>query len=62
MKNCLLKFVYQSTIVFLPISEIAICSTVMKKDLLMPCITYYSGLAILLIQSSTSQICVFVDP
>ena len=35
---------------------------VMKKDLLMLCITYYSELEILLIQSSASQICVFVDP
>ena len=36
--------------------------TVMNKDLLMLCITYYSGLEILLIQSITRQICVFVDP
>ena len=36
--------------------------TVMNKDLLMLCITYYSGLEILPIQSSTSLICVFVDP
>ena len=34
---------------------------VMNKNLIMLCITYYSGLEILLIQSSTSQICVFVD-
>ena len=34
----------------------------MNKDLLMLCIAFYSGLEILLIQSSTSQICVFVDP
>ena len=33
----------------------------MNKNLLMLCITYYSGLEILLIQWSTSQICVFVD-
>ena len=35
---------------------------VMNKDLLMLCITYYGRLEILLIQSSTSQICVIADP
>ena len=35
---------------------------VINKNLLILCITYYSGLEILLIQSSKSHICVFVDP
>ena len=34
----------------------------MNQDLLMLCITYYSGSEILLIQFGTSQLCVFVDP
>ena len=34
---------------------------VMNQDLLMLYITYYSGLEILLSQSGTSQLCVFVD-
>ena len=52
MKHCLHKFVYQGKKYFI----------VMNKDLLLLCIAYYSELEILLIQSSASQICVFVDP
>ena len=61
IKNCLFKFVYQSPMAFLTIWEMVIYFFVMNKDLLMLCTTY-SGLEMLLIQSSTSQICVFVDP
>ena len=61
MKHCLFKFVYQSAIVFLPVWEMVILFIAINKDLLLLCITYYSGLEILLVRSSTSQICEFVD-
>ena len=61
IKHCLFKFVYQSTIVFLPVWEMVILFIAINKDILLLRITYYSGLEILLVRSSTSQICEFVD-
>ena len=60
--NCLFKLFTKVQLYFYQFEKWLYVFVIMNKDLLMLCIAFYSGLEILLIQSSTSQICVFVDP